>query len=47
VALLLWPKEFADYPRDPLVWVVRFIGAGLVIWGVTLLRKEQEKKECL
>ena len=33
------PGLFGDIPTDPIVWVIRALGALLMIWGIIVLRK--------
>jgi len=39
----LWPGVFGNIPRDPMVWVLRFIGAGLMTLGAAFLWREKPK----
>lgn len=38
----LWPGVFGQLPSDPMVWVIRLVGAVLIVWGIIRLKSERE-----
>lgn len=38
----LWPDTFKEAPVQPIDWLIRFVGAVLILWGISKLPKQKK-----